>query len=117
MLNRDAAEKERRGYRDPKSFVRNDGSEVLFRKDWEVRKIELYMRSNGWCERWTVLHRHHAPGCRKEGQEPHHIKKRWPKRDDRLENLANLSHACHAAEDNRKPRWREHASKATSDLG
>jgi hypothetical protein len=102
---RDPELKRRRGYTDRKTYVRVDGSEVLFRKDWTRRKQELVERSGGYCERVVMLHRKHEPGCHGRGGEPHHIKKRWPRRDDRIENLADLSHECHVAEDRRKVRW------------
>jgi len=109
MLNKDAELKEQRGYTNPKSFVRNDGSEVLKGEDWKRRKMELSKRSAGMCERSVVIGRPHDDSCYGRGQEPHHIKKRSQGRDDRLSNLANLSHACHKAEDPRKPRFGEHA--------
>lgn len=102
MLNKDANLKKSRGYTDPKSFVRLDGSEVLHNEDWVKRKLELHERSGGFCERVKILGEPHVRMCSMHGEEPHHIKPRWPKRDDRLENLANLSHACHWAEDERK---------------
>ncbi len=105
ITSRDPDKKRRRGYTDPKSFVRVDGSEVLFGKDWTRRKAELAKRSRGICERWSILHAPHDAFCRGQGGEPHHIKKRWPVRDDRLGNLADLSHACHSGEDRRKVRW------------
>lgn len=102
MLNKDEAEKKRRGYTDPESYVRNDGSERLVGKDWKKRKQELLRRSRGRCERWDVLGKSHDAFCNGEGGEPHHVVSRSKRRDDRLFNLANLSHACHSAEDPRK---------------
>jgi hypothetical protein len=107
MLNKDADLKIQRGYKHPKSFVRNDGSEVLKGGDWIKRKWELQKRSAGMCERSTVLGRPHNVLCYGRGGEPHHIKRRSAGRDDRLANLANLSHACHKAEDPRKTRFGE----------
>jgi hypothetical protein len=97
--------KAERGYTDPKSFVRNDGSEWLVRQDWENRVEELADRCNGKCERVKVLNRLHHPACSGWGCDPHHIRRRSQGRDDRLENLAWLSRWCHIAEDPRKPRW------------
>jgi len=94
-----------RKFKNLRSYVALDGREVLYGRDWEARKIELHIRSNGWCERFTILHKQHEPNCWKEGEEPHHIIPRSKGRDDRLSNLANLSHACHWAEDKRKPKW------------
>lgn len=105
--DRDEDLKRTRGYTDPSSYVRRDfgGTEKLVGQDWLERKVELFMRSNGGCERVSILGKPHAEGCDYRGTEAHHIVKRSIRRDDRLENLANLSHACHAAEDERKPRW------------
>jgi hypothetical protein len=105
MLKRDRQATEARHFLDKKSYVAPDGREVLYGLDWKMRKQELLKRSLGRCERFSILGKSHDAWCRAEGGEPHHIKKRWPLRDDRLENLANLSHWCHLAEDERKPRW------------
>ena len=102
MLFKNAQLKAERSYTDPDSFVRDNGSEVLKGDDWRERKLELHRRSQGRCERFTVLHKAHDAFCYGEGGEPHHIVPRWPTRDDRLSNLADLSHACHRAEDERK---------------
>ena len=115
MLNKDEDLKTRRGYTNPKSFVRNYGSEVLKGEDWKRRKLELLKRSAGMCERSVVIGKPHASFCYGKGGQPHHIKPRHPHRDDRLSNLANLSHACHKAEDpRRRPRFGEHRAAAQS---
>jgi len=101
---KDHDEKLRRGYRDRDTIVWTDGRERLEGADWRKRKIELAHRSGGRCERLLVLGKPHEPLCYRRGEEPHHIQKRSVLRDDRLSNLVWLSHACHAAEDNRKIR-------------
>src|SRR5258708_4575711 len=93
-----------RHFFDARSYIAPDGREILYGKDWEARKIELHIRSNGWCERFTIWRKGHDAWCLGRGEEPHHIIQRSKGRDDRLENLANLSHACHSAEDPRKVR-------------
>lgn len=108
----DVVAKQRLGYTNPKSYVRRDGSEVLYKEDWQARVLQLAMRSRGACERLSVLGRQHDVDCNGRGGDPHHIKKRWPRRDDRLVNLADLSRACHDAEDPRKIR-RQVSSRRT----
>jgi len=103
----DLEAKKRLGYKDKRSKVRFSGEEILFGTDWEKRKVELLGRSAGYCERLSILGTPHDPWCNKEGGEPHHIIPRRDGRDDRLQNLANLSHWCHAAEDYRVPRFGE----------
>jgi len=103
--DRDGALKAARGYSDPSSFVRRDGSEVLKGADWLKRRLELIDRSCGRCEREKILGRPHAAVCSGYGRDPHHIRRRSKGRDDRLSNLAYLSGWCHDAEDERKPRW------------
>lgn len=105
VSDRDEVAKKRLGYTNPKSFVRRDGSEVLHEEDWRARVLQVAMRSLGACERLGILGRQHEPGCDGRGGQPHHIKKRWPRRDDRMSNLADLSDACHKAEDPRKTRF------------
>lgn len=105
LMNKSPERKAELGYTDAKSFVRPTGEEVLFGEDWRRRKMELQERSAGLCERWSILHKPHVVLCRTEGEEPHHIIPRRDGRDDRLKNLANLSHFCHLAEDERVPRW------------
>lgn len=99
MLNRDAAEKQRRGYTDPKSFVRNDGSERLYGLDWIRRRRELYRRAQGQCEYVNISR------CTMDAADPHHIKPRSKGRDDRLSNLQALCRYHHDLLDRRKPRW------------
>ena len=47
---RDEQTKRERGYKDKRSKVRPDGSEVLYGKDWTKRKLELWERCAGRCE-------------------------------------------------------------------
>lgn len=103
VLNRDAAKKKRRGYTDPKSFVRLDGSEVLHSEDWKRRKKELWFRCGGQCEyRYP-----NGARCRGDCNDPHHVIPRWPKRDDRLENLMGACREHHNLMDERKIGGRE----------
>ena len=113
MLCKDAELKRQRGYTDPKSYVRNDGSEVLHRKDWQFRVAELWQRCRGVCEQSCaeILYQNAAGvisrevRCRVPAQEPHHIIRRSKARDDRLQNLQALCHFHHSLLDRRKPRW------------
>lgn len=82
MLFKDPQLKAERGYTDPRSYVRNDGSEVLYGSDWKQRKQELEERSGGRCEYIVDLHR-----CVLDGAIPAHIIPRYPKRDDQLSNI------------------------------
>ena len=100
--DRDEAEKERRGYVNPRSYVRKDGSERLYGEDWDKRKEELFRRSDGACEMRDVMKREHAEHCSGDAHHPHHIILRSLRRDDRLTNLAGLSWACHKLVDRRK---------------
>jgi hypothetical protein len=43
--------------------------------------------------------------CSMPARDPHHINKRWPRRDDRIENLVHLCGPHHAEKDPRKVRW------------
>jgi len=95
-----------RGYIEGKTVVWEDGREKLAGADWLARKQELLARSQGKCERTAILGKPHAERCSGAAEEPHHIISRWTSRDDRLNNLAALSHACHRAEDKRQPKWR-----------
>jgi hypothetical protein len=98
IANKSPELKAARGYTCPKSFVRPDGSEVLFEEDWEVRKGELWERAKGQCE-WYLfgedanLPETNEPGyfliprCQETSGDPCHIVPRHPRRDDRLSNL------------------------------
>jgi hypothetical protein len=99
--------KEQRCYLEENTIVWEDGREKLVGIDWYGRKYELLIRSKGKCERTAILGKPHAERCSGAAEEPHHIISRWTSRDDRLSNLAALSHACHRAEDKRQPRWRQ----------
>lgn len=102
MLIKDPELKKQRGYIEPGSFVRLDGSEKLIGRDWQKRKHELIRRAVGSCELFAVLGKEHHAYCNGLGEEPHHIIPRSKHRDDRLQNLLYLSHWCHSAEDGRK---------------
>jgi hypothetical protein len=98
MIHKDPELKRIRGYTDPKSFVRTDGSEVLHGEDWKKRKQELWFRCGGQCE---YIYPNKAR-CRGDCVDPHHIKPRWPVRDDRLDNLLGLCREHHKLLDKRK---------------
>ena len=111
----DKAETERRGY-SGKSKVYFDGREVLKGEDWKNRKLELWIRGNGRCERIIGECVNYDKGypylngqevrCSSEMHDPHHIVKRSKKRDDRIENLIGLCRMHHDLLDERKPRLR-----------
>lgn len=120
MLFKSPELKAERGYVEAKSYVRNDGSEVLVGRDWTARKKELWERCGGRCEKQvpkgregkqilelskkTVVFAHpsYFERCRSEAHDPHHKIPRWPKRDDRLSNLVALCRLHHGLEDERK---------------
>jgi hypothetical protein len=104
-VHRDKQLKAERGYANPRSIVYEDGREKLAGSDWANRKYALLIRSKGKCERTAILGKPHAEKCSGAAEEPHHIISRWKCRDDRIQNLAALSHACHLAEDKRQPKW------------
>lgn len=110
-MKADRAATEAAGFADARSYVCWDGRQVLFGKDWKARKDELLKRSQGRCERRTILGKPHSGFCDGEGGEPHHIVPRRKRRDDRLENLANLNHFCHLGEDYRQTRFGEGRAK------
>lgn len=105
---RDSAAKERLGYKNPSSFVRLDGSEVLKGEDWRKRVEELRQRSGGRCEH---IGKHSNIGmqfkrrCVVPARDPHHKIKRSRRRDDRLSNLEHLCGFHHDLEDERKTRF------------
>lgn len=107
MSNLDREAKIRLGYKDPGSFVRLDGSEVLFGEDWTRRKMELWERSGGRCEYeepWKVWPWGAPPfeKCMREADDPHHVKLRSKQRDDRLSNLMALCRFHHRKTDKRQ---------------
>jgi hypothetical protein len=112
--DRDEQEKIRRGYTDPSSYVRRDGSEKLVGEDWRRRVEELSERSGGRCEREGV--NPDQPRlflrCSRKARDPHHKVKRSVRRDDRLSNLEALCEFHHDELDPRKPRWTQRESAA-----
>lgn len=93
-------------FEDKRSYVAKDGREILYGKDWTARKLEVWERGKGRCERMvgTRLDKIYER-CRNEMTEPHHIVKRSKQRDDRLANLEGLCHLHHDLLDPRKPQW------------
>ena len=106
MLTKDPVAKEMHGYTDPESFVRNDGSEVLFGDDWRRRRKELWERSGGQCEYMTGDGNGELSRCQKMAEDPHHIKPRSQGKDDRLSNLMALCRGHHYLIDRRKVSWK-----------
>jgi len=104
--DRDEALKAQRGYTDPSTYVRRDGSEKLVGEDWRRRVEELRERSGGRCEKRFFLP--DSPRvllrCSREARDPHHRVKRSTRRDDRLSNLEALCAAHHDELDPRKVR-------------
>ena len=98
---KDEAEKARRGYRDPRTIVRMDGTEKLYGKDWTCRKQELAARSGGRCE-WINSDNER---CRSAGRDPHHIIERSKHRDDRLTNLLAVCPLHHDRFNWRRLHW------------
>ena len=99
VSNRDDAEKQKRGYTDPRSYVRLDGSEVLYGNDWILRKQQLGERSGGRCE--LII----GGRCRAIADDAHHIIPRSQYRDDSLEALLHVCRWHHQHTDKRQPRW------------
>lgn len=79
-----------RHFKDQRSYVRTDGTEVLYGRDWEARLVELLRRANGQCEWHGPLAR-----CRKRAEHAHHMVKRSIRRDDSLRNLTALCRMHH----------------------
>lgn len=98
---RDEVEKLARGYVEKDSVVRVDGSEILVGKDWAKRKLELWTRCAGRCERLLS----DGTRCRNEAHDPHHMKPRSKGRDDRIENLIALCRPCHRLLDWKRIKW------------
>ena len=77
-------------FRDERSFIWKDGREQLYGEDWESRKWELHIRSEGRCENMIAGQR-----CTRVGDDPHHLTLRSVSRDDRMANLLNACRTCH----------------------
>jgi hypothetical protein len=93
--DRSEALKAKRGYTNPSSFVRVDGTEVLKGIDWTNRKAELRERSGGRCE---YMIPDFAPEegfldqrCFKSATITAHVEPRHPRRNDEMKNL---KHYC-----------------------
>jgi hypothetical protein len=121
MALHDPQRKEELCYSDQKTYVRMDGSEVLFGEDWKQRKAELWERCHRRCEMIEGLTAEQSLSyvdqtrewprigyyadvtiggkvysrCANEAQDPHHVLKRHPRRDDRLANLLAVCRGCH----------------------
>jgi hypothetical protein len=106
--------KQERGYVDPKTKVFADGREILKGKDWKKRKLEIWNRGQGRCEKIIEIGRERLPDrttrkdyyrCANEMHDPRHKVTRSKLRDDRAENLIGLCRFHHDLEDYRKVRW------------
>jgi hypothetical protein len=104
--DRDEELKAKRGYTNPSTFVRRDGSEKLVGEDWDKRVEEIRERSGGRCEREyaTPDNPRVKIRCCMEARDPHHKIKRSIRRDDRASNLEALCPIHHDEEDGRKVR-------------
>jgi hypothetical protein len=89
-----------RNFSDPRSRVMQDGREILFEDDYRLRVAEVLERDNYECQ-WSVIGaaiptddgkiKTYGMICgAPANQHPHHIKHRWPKRDDRAQNLMSI---------------------------
>jgi len=105
--DRDEELKQKRGYTNPSTYVRRDGSEKLVGEDWKKRKEELRERSGDRCEREFTLPDNPRVmlRCVNDANDAHHKIRRSLRRDDRLSNLEDLCRPHHDEENERKPRW------------
>jgi len=104
MLQKDPNLKRERGYIERKSYVRNDGSEVLYGLDWRRRKVQLWERCGGKCE-YIITHGYRPlldVRCQRTAEDPHHKVPRSKRRDDRISNLIALCRYHHRMIDERK---------------
>lgn len=103
MLLKNPTLKAERCYSDPDSYVRDDGSEVLYGEDWRQRVEELRERSKGRCEQLIGVDEDgEEVYCSNDATDPHHIVPRSNYRDDRLPNLKHICRRCHIMLDPRK---------------
>jgi hypothetical protein len=109
--DRDEELKAKRGYTDPSTYVRRDGSEKLVGEDWKKRVLELRQRSGGICEARTIYQDDNYR-CQAPATDPHHVIRRSVRRDDRLSNLRHLCRFHHDDLDQRKPRWAKRGTAA-----
>ena len=90
-MKRDVPATLARKFLDKRSYVAQDGREVLTglgNKDWFARKEELWERAGGRCEFIIYYGEHIVPErCTAVGVIPAHIQPRYPRRDDRMDNL------------------------------
>lgn len=95
--NRSEQLKADRGYKDPSTFVRLDGTEVLHGEDLRKRHLELTERSGGRCEYEEKVDQPNVRfvdfrwRCARPATIRAHVIPRHPKRDD---SLSNLKHYC-----------------------
>ena len=105
-FKRDITETAARNFDDPRSFVAlNSGCEMLYGKDKEKRRREIYDRAHGRCEADE-----HSPGCKGFAGwimgEWHHTEAHGGKRCDCMGGAAWTTATCHRfAHRKRNPRW------------
>ncbi len=72
--------------------------------DYIEVKRRVHERSKRRCE---MVPGHHAPGCEGRAHEIHHVEPRSLGRDDSLDNLRDLSIACHVQAELHPPFYRQ----------
>lgn len=99
---RDELSTQQRGFLDPRSFISRDGREFLAGEDMSVRRHEVWLRCDGFCERM---------GCNRciiteETMHTHHVKHRSKGGAENLNSLEALCGRCHKREHaGREPQW------------
>lgn len=96
-----------------KSFIGVDGNDYLAKKDWDLRKDELYARCRGECELRT------SPQCwgwfTRKKMHPHHLVRGRIGRHDGLSNLAAACWSCHrAAHPEKQLHWSKRVAEAVN---
>jgi 5-methylcytosine-specific restriction endonuclease McrA len=94
-----------RNFSDPRSRVMQDGREILYRLDWQARRLECIARDHGECRYFDGT----LAKCDMQADDADHIIKRSKRRDDRLENLRSL---CRFHHNLRHPEFRTRFGEA-----
>lgn len=84
-----------RCYLDPRSFITRSGEEILYGEDMSVRRHDVYLRSDGFCEECgkpidELLPSEHPKSCH-----VHHVKERGNFGSDNMDNLVACCKRCH----------------------
>jgi 5-methylcytosine-specific restriction endonuclease McrA len=96
----------RRLKRHPQIRIFRDGRETLSGAAWRQRKLDVFLRDGGCCVGCGKFLTPPGRGLPNEA-EIHHCQTRGmsgSKRDDRIQNLETLCHACHEKV-TAKPEW------------